>query len=576
MRTSFSYRLKKLPRSLLCLTVALGLLGLFLTTPGLAQAAPEAPTSLFGEVVDVRVINLEVVVTEKGERVTGLNPEDFVLKVDGQETPIEYFTEVLGGTAVLPAGAAEAGTLPALRPGEPVETSYLLFIDEYFTLPARRNRVLKELIKQLPVLDPEDRMAVVAFDGTELEMLSTWNQSISSLTRVLEDAMERPARGLQVITERRIYNSAGELGRLRATRFDDFSRDRFINNRLDLEEEQQANLIARQVERAVLAATSALRGFANPPGRKVMLMLSGGWPNNPVQWVVGNLEEAIFESGIPYGNELFSPLLETANRLSYTIYPVDVPTTVYPTADASIGSVENAQVNQEVLYDRIQNERVSLTTIARDTGGKALLDGASFAALERAAADTQTYYWLGFTPRWKGDDSAHKIKLETVHKGQKVRTRTSFSDLSRQSEVTMMVESSLLFGDSPASAPLAAAVGESSKLGRGKVEMPLVVLIPLHELTFLPTGSDEFVAEAELRIAVRDEDGNLAEIPVVPMKIIRKELPREGDLGRFDQLLRMRKRQHDVVVSVYDIASGKILATRLEVDPDPKRPKDDS
>src|SRR6187551_1641212 len=88
--------------------------------PALAQQQSAEPESAFGEQIDVRVVNVEVVVTDKqGNRVTGLGPGDFRLRVDGKEAPIQYFTEVRGGQAIAPeeAGSGQsAGVagLPAL------------------------------------------------------------------------------------------------------------------------------------------------------------------------------------------------------------------------------------------------------------------------------------------------------------------------------------------------------------------------------------------------------------------------------------------------------------------------------
>ena len=62
---------------------------------------------LFSDVIDVRVVNVEVVVTDKkGNRIRDLDAADFELRVDGESVPIDYFTEVDEG-------------VPGERTGEP-------------------------------------------------------------------------------------------------------------------------------------------------------------------------------------------------------------------------------------------------------------------------------------------------------------------------------------------------------------------------------------------------------------------------------------------------------------------------
>ena len=190
-------------------------LALALSSMALGQQPPSDVPGVFGEVLDVRVINLEVVVTDKkGTPITGLNASDFTLLVDDEEVTIEYFTEVRGGAAidaeVLSDGSPVAG-IPSIAPGEPVGTSYLVFVDDFFSLPTDRNKVLQSLADDVVALQPEDRMAVVAYDGKRPEMLSTWSQDYVALQRVFRDAMERPAYGLHRLAERRQFET--ELGR---------------------------------------------------------------------------------------------------------------------------------------------------------------------------------------------------------------------------------------------------------------------------------------------------------------------------------------------------------------------------
>ena len=383
-----------------------------------------------------------------------------------------------------------------------------------------------------------------------------------SLTRVLDRARDRPAYGLQRQAERRIYEANQDL------------RDADFNPQLEviqgvglnIEERQQVDLITQQTQRVVLAASSALRSFANPPGRKVMLLLSGGWPYNPAQWVVNDPSRTIYEADFSDGRRLYQPLVETANRLSYTLYPVDVPGVVSVGVSAIDSTLEVAEVRQGLAVDREQEEEFALNNLAQETGGRAILDASNLDAFERVVADTRSYYWLGFTPSWQGDDAEHKVEIKPRRKGLKIRSRGSFSDLSREREVSMMVESALVFGNPPSAVPLKVEVGRGKRAGWGKVTVPVKVLVPLGLLTFLPQGEGWF-ADTELRIAVIDEGGSTSDIPVIPLGVRAPRQPTETDFSIYETRVKLRKRPHDMVVSIYDKATGTILSAKLAVNP---------
>ena len=257
-------------------------------------------------------VQLEAVVTDlEGNRVSGLAAGDFRLLVDGVEVPVEQVTEVADGT---------------------VGRSYLVFIDETLCLAVQRDLVLWEIERDLDRLDPEDRMAVVVFDGVRLHRLADWTADREILTSAFAEARKRPAG-------KGVSSSA----------MDD--------------------------------AAEALRSFLPPPGRRTMLVLSGGWPAEP------SLE-----------------LVRDANRLGYTLYPVDVP----------------ALGREQVPEDMLQ-------ALADATGGRAALNANRLAALERAEEDTRAYYLLSFSPSSQGD---HRIELEVRRPGLDVRAREGVSDPS--------------------------------------------------------------------------------------------------------------------------------------------------
>jgi VWFA-related protein len=168
----------------LCLSVSLS-----------AQEAPRASQEqVFGETIDVRVVNVEAVVTNRGgERVRGLKAGDFKLLVDGKEVPVEYFAEVEEGSAVAASGSGSGGPVTA---GEEVGRNYLVFIDEAISIQSQRDDLLKKMKLDLNLLRPADRMAVLAFDGLHIEILANWTQDATVLAAAFDKARQRPAQGL--------------------------------------------------------------------------------------------------------------------------------------------------------------------------------------------------------------------------------------------------------------------------------------------------------------------------------------------------------------------------------------------
>ncbi len=573
---------------------------LALLLPAWARGQEEG-LEAFGEVIDVRVLNLEVAVHDKdGYHVPDLRPSDFRLTVDGSVIPIEYFSEIRGGRAAdapidAPGAAAPAvATVPTVRPGQAVGTSFLLFIDNYFGHARDRRIVLEQIIDTLPRLGPRDRMAVVAFDGTELELVGNWESDPGKIARTLREAIVAPAAGLKRRAELGTY--ALQL-RSRGSGL--------IQESLDNTRVQYIRVLSEQVEKVVKAATAALRALASPPGRKVMLLTSGGWPDDPSIYAVG------LDPDIRYRTKRFSPrkafedLAGTANLLGYTIYPIDLPgrqnaqrvdaanleatgvdfTQPAPTTvpdgppglaaltepgptpeEATIAGMNAVFAEFEQVAGREQLVEGALIRLARDTGGEAMLNSFRSQALPRTLEDTGSYYWLGYTPTWARDDREHRVKVEVLRPGLKSRSRRSFKDLSRQAEVTMMVESNLLFSSYLGDDSLAVELGEPKKK-RGKIELPVSLKIPMDPLVMLPVAGG-FEANLELRVAVLDEKGARSEIPVIPVKLGGETRPPPGAHAIYDTQLVLRNISQRLALALYDLAGEKILSTSIEFDPE--------
>jgi VWFA-related protein len=545
----------------------LALMLLTLASPALAQA-PRAGAKLddtptFGERIDVRVVNVEVVVTDKsGNRVPSLPASDFQLKVDGKAVPIEFFSEVRGGDVIAPGpgeGPAIAG-LPSLAPGTPVGTSYLVFVDDYFSIGPRRDEVLNALKNDLARLQPEDRMAIVAYDGRRLSMLASWTSDQAILARAFKEALKRPAHGLERVAELHSFDSGR---RLRPVDFNPVGQ-RFLNNRLDVEQLVYARRLGDQVGKSVDAAVSTLRSFASPPGRKVMLLLDGGWPFSLGDYVVNNPTRPILESEIPSGDVLLRPLTDTANLLGYTVYPVDVPGLSSDLSGIDISedgpaATTNFPIRQQEVY-------ATLDYVAQATGGEALRAGLRGPALARAASDTRSYYWLGFSPAQKRDDQHHKVEVSVRRSGLKVRSRSSYVDLSKNGESAMMVESAMLFGSPAGVASLPVELGAATRSGRREILVPVKIALPVTAMTVVPIAG-VYQTELELRVAAIDENGDRSDVPMVPIKLSFPKPPEAGKYVPYSFPLKLRKIRQHIVIALFDPLGGKIQTAEVDVNP---------
>jgi hypothetical protein len=206
----------------------------------------------------------------------------------------------------------------------------------------------------------------------------------------------------------------------------------------------------------------------------------------------------------------------------------------------------------------------SLKYLAQETGGKPLLNTNRGLALSTAREDTRSFYWLGFSPGWKHDDKIHTVKLETSRSDLRVRTRSGFIDLSRKAEVSMMVESALLFGNPPGAPLMPLKVGSVTHGKRGETEIALTLGLPVDIMTVVPEGT-RYDARLELRFAASDADGNNSEIPIIPVDLTSDHPPTPGKVVRYDTRIKLRGKADHLVVAVYDPLSGKIATAETDV-----------
>jgi VWFA-related protein len=539
-----------------------------------ATAAVAAAESAFGERIDVRAVNVEAVVTDRsGHRVSGLTAADFRLQVDGRDVAIDYFAEITegrktGGEPAPPAGATPAVATSPGAGSAAVGTSYLVFIDDSFSFAIQRNTVLDHLRADLALLGPGDRMAIVAWNGRKLVPLSSWSADATTLAAALVKAAGLPTLGIHARDERRTWSNDQALG---ASAQSDITTSRGP----DAADSEVSDLKARgdalngstglvrragpgrcvdefpispiqcvELQEAIGAAAAALRGLPDPGGRKVALLLSGGWPYGA-------------------GPHLFKPLLDTADQLGYTLYPVDVPG-----IDSGAGVVDATLTGPAASTGLISGswERESkdaLEYLAASTGGKAFLNSARLDALKRTVADTRSYYALGFSPVWRADDKGHKVKVSLKRAGLTVRSRSGFTDLAPRTESAMRAESALLLGGAAEDRRLRLEIGPPQRRF-GTIEVAVTLAVPVSALTLTPQGQG-YLAEANLSFAVQDEAGGRSSVSDIPLRLKLPKAPVSGSYARYRTKVKLRRTGQTLVALLRDRESGATLWDEMAV-----------
>ena len=483
------------------------------------------------------------------------------------------------------AVGADSAAAPGTAVGERVRTNYLVFIDDFFSIQRDRDRVLDRLKEDLGELQDGDRVAMVAFDGKKLDMLTTWTNDPGDLERAFRTAQQRKAHGLGRLAEVRSsdqerlerHRLTGQITRI----LGQSDTNNFLDTELDGPDRAFATKVETQVERSVLAAVSALRSFAGPEGRKVMLILSGGWPVSPAEYAFNDISATIETVNAGFLDQTFKnrrQLFSPAQRHRQPSGLHDLPGwtcrgSAGPTRFLPNSRGQTAATHRQAPLHRPpgcpENRSSTTATSCSPTPPAVARSSTHFVTVHwrRRSPTRELSTGSASSPLRLDDDARHDIEIEVRgRKDLQVRAREGFVDLSRSAEVTMIVESALLFGDPPSTIPLGTKFGRPVRSGPRKMKVSLEVAIPMDEVTLLPTEG-LFVNEVEIRITVMDDDGSRSETKVEKVLISGPQRPQPGQRYFYETELTLRRRDHRIVVAVYDPLSQVIMSSTGEIGP---------
>ncbi|PWT81389.1 MAG: hypothetical protein C5B44_03900 [Acidobacteria bacterium] len=415
-----------------------------LSGPAAINLCAQNPTQEQGDVIRVftNLVQTDVMVFNKeGRVINGLNREDFVLKIDGKEKPIEFFERVTAGSNEEAQLAAARGTSAPATAGPrkgpvPLDGGRTVFfyVDDLH-MDLQGVVATKKLVKRF--LDDEmgqnDEVAITSASG-QIGFL----QQLTDNKVVLSTALER----IQV----RPYNvrdmDRPPMNEYQAMLIEDNDfevTEYFIDETIRLNpgimRDTAANMVrtrahtmlqmASHITLGTLAGLETLIRRANRlPGRKLVFFISSGF---------------FLDNRNSDARDRLQRITSVAARTGVVIYSMDARGLVATLNDAS------TETNFDPSGRLVRSTMGELTAsqdgmhaLAKDTGGRAVFNTNDLKpGLAGALKETSFYYLLAWKPERQVNPNSrfHHIEVSIPSRSDLiVRVRRGFFDTEPESE----------------------------------------------------------------------------------------------------------------------------------------------
>lgn len=376
------------------------------------------------EEIDVQITELEVTVLDrKGKSVAGLTRDDFQVRSGKREIPITNFFVVRNGVIVNDDGSAPG----SIAPETSIPTSLVIFIDETRLAPGSRKRALDALKRYVSAnvganttatliryarsfdvrIRPTEKAGYILAELEKIEREPFVNdvpRERERLIRQIEEILNPPMKNIEGASEKAFARGVtGSGDTLNATPRDIFRRI-----------EQYAEHRTAEVDRTLAAIEKAIDVASIFTGRKVLLYVSDGLPQQPglelfEYWDAASRSSKGFEEGAstPGADSRmdmsqamrfdrsaeFRRVVQAAQRAGVAIYSFDAGG-----LRVSEGTgVESMGMQQTMsTMSLTSNLRSGLQYVAGETGGLYIAnDNDIDRVLARMSEQFTTYYSIG-------------------------------------------------------------------------------------------------------------------------------------------------------------------------------------
>lgn len=519
---------------------------LFLLLASATNVHPQ--TAELSETVEVRIVNIEAIVTDRaGNRVEGLGADDFVIYEGRQRREISNFHEYRGGTGEEETDSADVLVPPAIHERQP--RTILVIFDHAFLSPRARTSLFGALRELLESSVGAGDQVVMASIRPRVSLLLPLTRDREEIARSIDRAerwsstLAPSEEGRTLEAEREFLDEMGEFqGSIQTTESQTMSEPGML-----------AALEHRVgTKRRTFALTALFDRYGGIEGRKIALLIS-----------------PFFDPGANRADPnstyaLLEQIARGASANGFALYPIHPEGLVVPMPEASRRGQPPPAAE---AWGEMMKQREGLGIMAELTGGAPFYGPGEIRSLAaEARADLDSYYSIGFR-RGKGDlDQERPIRVEVKQRGLRVRSRRVIIERS-QPEIVSAAVLARLFDPSPPSelaVTLSTGVPRSSRFRRWIV--PVEIRFRSDQL-IRRSSNDGDEALFSVFVGSADEKGEVS--PVVHRRQHVRMAPAEtGGAIVYSIDLLIRSGAHVVSVGVLDEFGPQTGYARIVVRPD--------
>jgi VWFA-related protein len=514
---------------------------------------------LFVDTVDVNVVNLEVMVSDKeGNPVRGLTLDDFVVTEDGEPVELTNFYAVESARRVQPAEAEPASgyAVPELLPLPADQTLNLAVVIDVENLqPTHRNRVIDQIKAEVErVVRPGDRVMVATLSPyPEIELPFTDDVVAVGVTL---DRIARARAGGHSELNVLLRQIQREFSNLQSDQFGStagggqFGSAESAESSVDIARRAQ-NMISNYATQSDYHTRRTFEGLeamivsmSGLPGRKSVLYVSQGLTTRPGEYLYEALISVNPEIARELGSAQFaSQRYESIDVLQDLVRSASANRVVFYTLNAEgfstgLASADTLGLPALGVANADISSHDTMTHLAAATGGHSMLNPANAdKLLDRMASDFSEYYSLGYVSPNERDGEFHRLEVRIKdRKDARVRHNEGYRASTVEQEMLDRAVSALVLDVADNPLDVRVELGDPQAEKKDQYVLPVLIKVPIAKLVLVPQQR-EHKGKLALYVAVRDPDGRMSkpqrfDVPVdIPNESLLAAMSREVGYG---------------------------------------------